>query len=400
MRQDLPLVELISGLARPSAAEHLFLEALGKSIAISLYERLNADSLKRCRSGVPLVLVIPVLGDNDLHAAHFELLTMLSRAPVFATKQIVVVLHGDRHVWDVSDGADPVDIKLRNLFYFSHGVHCPADKLDVDTVASITQQILPHLSMARSQASTELASIAMLLGKAPMWDEERRLLDFYDPATGFSLLYGQTPELARRAFGHAMHIGATTLRLTNAALTQGYLADLSFSARRIDLNGNALAWCDAVRAFPRMEWVSMAANNLSSVDLANSPPTLEHVYLHKNAIEYLHLPARLPCKIQELSLYRNRLHQVDLPDDQRALKKLNLGANPIASLPDGLRNAHELRFLGIARTNIRSLPAWLRDLKSLRQLDISHIEHALPIGDLDALTERGIDIIRKPGYSS
>lgn len=395
-----PLVELISGLARPSAAERRFLEVLGQGVTISLYERLDAASLTKCKPDVPVVLVIPVLGDNDLDPAHFETLAQLARDPIFATKQIVIVLHGDRHVWDVAGSSDPVHIKLRNLFYFSRDLHVHPDKLDGDTVDAITQKLLLRLTAERSQISTELAAIAMLLGKAPAWEEERQRLDFYDPTTGFSLLYGQAREVVAQVLEHASHIGARTLCLSNAALTQAHLGSLSLSARRVDLSGNRLSWTDASDGFPRMEWISMAANGLCEVDLTGCPTTLEHLYLHKNAIEHLHFPSGLPFRIQELSLYRNRVRQLSLPDDQHALKKLNVGANPISSLPDSLIDAHELRFLGIARTNITSLPTWLRDLKSLRQLDISYIEHLLPSDDLDALIERGIDIIRKPGHSS
>jgi Leucine-rich repeat (LRR) protein len=87
-----------------------------------------------------------------------------------------------------------------------------------------------------------------------------------------------------------------------------------------------------------------------------------------------------------------------LPDDQTGLQKINLGANPIASVPDGLRNARGLRFLGLARTHVTSLPRWLRDIECLRQLDISYIEHQLPANDLEELAERGVELIRKPGY--
>lgn len=393
-----PAIEVVSGLTSPSCAEHLLLEALEREVRISQYQRLTAGAFDHCQPEVPLLLVVPVLGDNDLRHTHLAALAPLSQNPVFASKKISIVLHGDRHVWDVPGDVDPVNVKLRNAFYFSADLHFHSEKLDVDTAALVARTTLVRLGSARGRDSTAVAAIAMALGKAPSWDAERRVLDFYDVATGFSCLYGKPSSVTAGILARVARMPVTTLLLRNALLNSCALPDTPLSARRADLGGNLLGFVEALRAFPRLEWLGMPANELVEADFARLPATLEHVYLHKNAIERLEFRSGLPCRLKELSLYRNRLSRLSIPDDQTELQKINLGANPITSVPDGLRNARGLRFLGLARTHITSLPRWLRDMECLRQLDISYIEHQLPAKELEELAERGIELIRKPGY--
>ena len=393
-----PVIEVVSGLSSPSRAEHLLLEALEREVRVSLYQRLTVDAFDECRPEVPLLLVVPVLGDNDLRDTHFAALTTLSRHPGFASKKIVILLHCDRHVWDVPGNADPVSVKLRNAFYFCADLHFHPEKLDLDTVALVAPAVLARLGSARAPHYADLGGIAMALGKAPSWDAKREVLDFYDAATGFSSLYGKPPSATADILARVGHMPVTTLLLRNALLNNSALPDAPLSARRVDLGGNLLGFAEALRTFPRLEWLGMAANALVEADFSLLPATLEHVYLHKNAIERLDFRSGLLCKLKELSLYRNRLSEVSVPDDQTELQKINLGENPIASVPGGLRNARRLRFLGLARTHITSLPHWLRDMECLRQLDISYIEHQLPARDLEELAERGIELIRKPGY--
>lgn len=345
-------------------------------------------------------MVVPISGDNDLQSTHYELLVRQARDPIFATKRIFIVLHGDRHVWDVAAEQDPIRVKLRSIFHYSSDIHFHPVKLDSDTAESIARQLVPPIKEVRQRAATALASIALLLGQAPVWDEDRRLLDLYDAKTGFNLLHGRTRAIVARVLGHVSQVDPTTLRLTNAALTRQLVSSLALTTRRIDLSGNDLDWRAAAAAFPRAEWINLAANGLSAVDLEGCSGTLREVYLHKNAISQLHFPADAGARIRVLSLYRNCLQRLNLPPGLRALTKLNLGANPISELPEALSEAHELRFLGIARTTITTLPPWLRELRSLRQVDISHMEHLLPHTELAVLTERGIEIIRKPGHPS
>ena len=393
-----PEIEVISGLTSPSAAENLLLQALRREVRISVQRRLDAAALGHCRPDTPLLLVVPVLGDNNLRDTHLAALTGVAQNPAFASKKIMIVLHGDRHVWDISSHCDPVNVKLKNAFYFSADHHVHPEKLDIDTAALVAQAILAQLSAVRAEQLTELGVIAMALGTAPVWDAGRGELDFYNEATGFSRLYGMPSSTTASVLHRVSRMPVATLLVNNASMGNPGLPDVELNVPRVDLGGNQLGFAEAMRTFPRLEWLGMAANELVEVDFSWCPATLEHVYLHKNMIERLRFPAGLRCKLKELSLYRNRLSVLELPDDQTELQKLNLGANPIAAVPDGLRNARGLRFLGIARTNITSLPRWLRDMESLRQLDISYIEHRLSAQDLEELAERGVELIRKPDY--
>jgi hypothetical protein len=185
-----PEIEVISGLASPSAAENMLLAALRREVRISLHRRLDANALGHCRPDTPLLLVVPVLGDNNLHDTHFAALTGVSQNRAFASKKIVIVLHGDRHVWDAPRHCDPVNVKLKNAFYFSTDLHLHPEKLDISTATLVAQPVLAQLRAVRAEHLTDLGAIAMALGKAPDWDAAEGKLDFYDVATGFSRLYG------------------------------------------------------------------------------------------------------------------------------------------------------------------------------------------------------------------
>ena len=103
------------------------------------------------------------------------------------------------------------------------------------------------------------------------------------------------------------------------------------------------------------------------------------------------------ARIKSLSLYRNRLTTFDWPAGQSALSRLNLGANPLVSLPETLSECAALESLGLARTQISCLPEWVFSIQTLRELDISYIEDRIPPAQIAHLRARRVSLITRPG---
>lgn len=392
---------MVSAFSPPARAESLLVDLLAAAgISLNSHAALSNELSDANGSALPLVLILPVRGDNDLLGTHFESLKELARHPAMPGRSIIVVLHGDRHVWDEADCLSPVHAKLKSMFFYSGVFHLCPEKLDADSATMVAQYVTGVIETAAEYTNPEesrIAAVARLLGKRPRWHAQKRNLGFYDETTGQSLLAASAPTVGRSVLATVQECRLNGLELDHALLRPDQLSAYRFDARNIDLVGNRLDFATVWPSFPGVEWINLAANDLSVVDAGLCPPTIRHLYLHKNAICTLNLPAGLPCHLKALSLYRNCLAEFDFPEDQTELVKLNLGANPITSLPETLKSASNLQFLGLARTGLRSLPDWLFEMRQLKELDISHMKHLIPRQQLQALASRGVNIICEPG---
>ncbi|PVX38183.1 hypothetical protein C8C92_4852 [Janthinobacterium sp. 78] len=348
-------------------------------------------------SALPLVFILPVRGDMDLLDTHFAQLRVVARHASLLRRQLIFVLHGDRHVWDEADDSCPIYAKLKSMFFYSGAFCICPEKLDADSVGVVARFMVEALNVAPCAEAERIARIALLLNKRPHWQAQQKNLGFYDGATGQSQLVAVAAGVADAVQDIVQKIALNSLELNHALLQPEQLRGRRYITRHVNLIGNRLNFSSVWTAFPDVEWMNLAANELSVVDTGLCPSSVRHLYLHKNAIDRLHLPAGLACRLRSLGLYRNRLTTFELPADQTDLVKLNLGANPITSLPETLQHARQLQFLGLARTGLRALPGWLQDMPQLKEVDLSHMQHLIPCRQIQALASRGVNIILEPG---
>nr|WP_315398052.1 hypothetical protein [uncultured Duganella sp.] len=346
---------------------------------------------------LPLVFIVPVRGDMDLLDAHFVQLKTIAQHPRLPGPPLVFVLHGDRHVWDEVDDNCPIYAKLKAMFFYSGTFLICPEKLDPDSASVVARHVLNAISTPPCAQEMRVAAIARLLNKRPTWRAPTKHLGFYDGTTGQSLLNAVPAKTADAVLGLIQELELNSLELNHAALLPEQLDGHRYAARKIDFIGNRLNFATIWAVCPGVEWMNLAANGLSAVDAGLCPSTLQHWYLHKNAIHTLHVPAGLTCKFRSLSMYRNRLTELKLPADQTNLVKLNLGANPITDLPETLQNSRDLEFLGLARTGLRALPNWLFEMPKLKEVDLSHMQHLIPDRQIQRLATCGVNIILEPG---
>lgn len=347
-----------------------------------------------------LVLVLPILGDNDLPFEHLHSIRQWRDSQNLAGRRLFVVLKGDRHVSDeFVCPRHPIYIKLRKLFYFLGGLRIVPVKLDIDTSARIASHLADELDADIATAPCKARDLlAQVTGSSPGWDPERRLLDFDDADNGSSLLHEMPRTQLHDVFQAVRALAPRTLRLNQAQLSDGHMAGLASvsSVLAAELNSNCISPQSALAVFPNCKWLSLGANRLKVLDLAPISPELSTLLVHKNSLQALQWPPSSGCRLKHLSVYRNSFHHFDWPAGQTDIERLNLGANPIEMLPEQLAHARHLRYLGIARTHIRHLPDWLFELPALVEIDISHIEDRLPQSQLGKLIDSGITLIKKP----
>lgn len=395
-------LQLVSGLPWETEGEALLVDALSaQGVRFRLRRLSDHDLASRDGADHPVVvLLLPILGDNDLldgvriHLAH------LASCDSYRECAIVVVAHGDRHVSDEFVTPDtPFSIKVRRLLSSVGTFEVLETKLDRFTAAALAQEILDLVDATKSSDVLELNCIARLLPRAPKWYARKRMLDFYDPCTGCSLLKRVARAVQKRIASHIQIIAPRILKMTHAGLCDDALADLegALHAEVIDLGSNDFSWERLVPQLGACRWLSLAANGLVQVHLSQLPQGLEHLYLHKNALHEFVANQTEVERIKSLSLYRNRITTFDWPSGQSMLTHLNLGANPISSLPETLSDCATLKFLGLARTQISSLPEWIFSIQKLRELDISYIEDRIPRAQIAQLRARRVSLITRPG---
>lgn len=347
-----------------------------------------------------IVLVLPILGDNDLPSEHLRTIQQWRDTQNLAGRRLFIILKGDRHVSDeFVCPRHPIHIKLRKLFYFLARLSILPIKLDMDTTARIASLIADELEADDAAAPCRARDLlAQVTGSPPGWDPERELLDFDDENNGSSLLH-EIPRARLKGVFHAIRaLSPRILKLNHAQLSDSDMADLPAisSVLAAELNSNCMGLQSASAVFPYCQWLSLGANRLKVLDLTSAPSELNTLLVYKNSLEELQWPTNASCRLKHLSVYRNRFHHFDWPAGQTDIERLNLGANPVEVLPEQLAHARHLRYLGIARTHIRRLPDWLFELPELVEVDISHIEEQLPPSQLDKLIDSGITLIKKP----
>lgn len=395
-------LRLVSGLPRETEGEALLVEALGAQGVNPHISRLSDHELAtRDGASYPVVvLLLPIFGDNDLTDKVHIHLARIASCDSYRECAIVVVAHGDCHASDEFVTPEtPFSIKVRRLFSGVGIFEMLETKLDRFTAAALAREIL-NLADATSFSDVfELNCIARLLPRAPQWNARKRMLDFYDPCTGISLLKPAEPAIRKRITSHIQVISPRILKMTHAGLGDDALDDLeeTLHAEVIDLGSNAFSWDGLVSKLGTCRWLGLAANGIKQMPLTQLPRGLEHLYLQKNDLhEFAAMPVEV-ARIKSLSLYRNRLTTFDWPAGQSALSRLNLGANPLVSLPETLSECAALESLGLARTQISCLPEWVFSIQTLRELDISYIEDRIPPAQIAHLRARRVSLITRPG---
>lgn len=399
MHESLPLV---SGLPWATEGEDLFLESLRvRGVKFHLSRLSDLDLASRDGSDHPvIVLLLPILGDNDLTDELSSCLAHLASRDSCRKSTIVVIAHGDRHVSDEFVTPDtPFSTKVRRLFSSVGTFELLETKLDRFTAAALAHEILDLVNATRLSDILELNCIARLLPRAPRWNARKRQLDFYDPCTGHSLFKTAERAVQKRIAGHIQLIAPRILKVTHAGLGDDALADLegALHAEVIDLGSNVFSWQRLVPQLGACRWLGLEANGLAQVRLSQLPGGLEHLNLQKNSLHEFSARQTDVARLKSLSLYRNRVNTFDWPAGQSSLTRLNLGANPISSLPETLSDCAALEFLGLARTHISSLPEWVFSIQNLRELDISYIEDRIPPAQIAHLRARRVSIITRPG---
>lgn len=333
----------------------------------------------------------------DLLDADFAQLKTIAKLPNITGWPLVFVLHGDRHIWDELDETCPIYAKLKSIFFYSGLFFICPEKLDPNSVDLVVRHVMNAINTPPCTQEKRIASIARLLKKRPKWNGSSKHLGFYDGTTGQSQLCAVAAKTKKTVLRMIQELELNSLELNHAALKPEQLNGHRYIAKKVDFIGNCLNFASIWSICPDLEWMNLAANELSVVDAHMCPSTLRHLYLHKNEIDTLHIPTGLLCKLRSLSVYRNRLTELKLPEDQTQLVKLNLGANPITNLPETLQNSRDLEFLGLARTRICTLPGWLFEMPKLKEVDLSHMQHLIPKLQIQRLMACGVNIIFEPG---
>lgn len=395
-------LQIVSGLRDGSPG----LVALCSSLAGAGLEctpvPLRTDDVGRTMAtGGHLLVVLPILGDNDLTDDLRALVRGFIDIGACEGCAVSVLLAGDRHVSDDVLPVDaPVIVKLSHLFRRRGAFRIERRKLDADTAPDIAASIIRCHATTKASDIEALDALTRLLGRRPGWLPEERLLDLYCTHSGFSLLHERSAGIVRGAATLVSRIAPEALLLRGAGLRDATLEGIApaLGVPRIDLGSNSLGVAGIASHLSACRWLGLGANAISEADLAVLPATVETIHLQKNLLEDISLRGRRANQFKAISLYRNCLSRIEWPSEQRAIIRLNLGANPIERLPDGLAQADRLESLGLARTRLARLPEWLFDLPRLREVDISYMEDVLPAPQLAALRCRGVTLVTRPGY--
>lgn len=394
-------LHVISGLVRRSSGETIFIDALkALGIDLSFNSLYDKNLLTNTLEHLVVVVILPILGDNDLTDEVRNGIAKITSLDSYRKCSIVVVAQGDRHESDEFVTRDtPFSIKVRHLFSCFGNFELLEKKLDQFTATALASEIYDYGNATNIRDVFELNRLTQILSRAPKWLVRKRLLDFYDPYSGVSLLKHIDRAELNCIAAHIQTISPQILKITHAALNDGALDELgdALNANVLDLGSNNFSWDRLLPQLSQCRWLNLAANSLTQIQLPLLSQNIEQLYLHKNDICEFTATLGHVERLKSLSIYRNQLEIFDWPAGQTMLENLNLGANPITSLPDTLSDCVTLRRLGLARTRLSTLPEWLFSMPNLHEIDISYIENQIPATQLSHLRAQRVSLITRPG---
>jgi len=388
----------------PSLVEGVFIEKICRvspSSKISL--KHIKDTYHQLRAMDTLIIIIPLLGDNDLIPELKEDLINFLRLKKPKGNKIFLIFKGDRHQSDeYVSKTSPAYLKTIKLFDKFPQTVVINDKLDLFTADKIADDLTEYCIKMSPKTISILNQMRHILGTSAIFDARKNHLDFYQPSTGNSLIKGLHSNDFGKIFQLIHTLRPRILNISYAYSSQQQVQYFKIldSVKILLAGSNNLTIHCIVQHFPNVSWLNLSANKLSSgIDNLNNLEHLQALQLYKNSLTEFNLSRKNIEKIKRLSLYRNQIQEIDFTGNHLQIQHLNLGANPLHILPIKLSKANNLEFLGLARTKIKELPDWLFLLPSLQTIDLSFIEENIPKAHIEKLRQNNIKIITRPGYN-
>lgn len=348
------------------------------------------------------VFILPIYGENELIEFYSDKLERLFQDNDFDECQFLFLLIGDVHVSDDAAFADmPITKQLRyKLRNFVEPIIYPV-KLSLQRLTSDDRHfydIHRFISSPVPNFSSHLSRLKKIIHGPFHWDEEAGTLSFMNNENGYSSLINH--DSTNMVFCLAANLPIRELSLERARIKsiEELEAFRGSSIFKLNLSSNCLSSLNGLSEItPELQWLNIAANHFSCIDLRLLPKSTEVIYAHKNnAVDFV-IGDVGGVNLKRISIYRNNISSADCFFEIPKLEFINVGANPIKSLP--FESRAKLKYLGIAKTAITCLPDWILESEVIEEIDISYIENNLNRKHLDLLTRKGVRLIVSPFYN-
>lgn len=169
----------------------------------------------------------------------------------------------------------------------------------------------------------------------------------------------------------------------------------NFHIKNIQLKSNCLQGGLNFNNLPNIEVLILTANLFQSFDFDQLPKKIKYLNLSKNRLQYLAFSNGGDFSdFERLSIFNNRIKNLQNVDSLRQLKYINIGLNPIKEFPSELLQCKEIEHINISLTQITSLPKGICHLEKLKTLDISYCQNLYNDATIKELKEKGVRIIQ------
>ena len=347
------------------------------------------------------IFILPIFGENELIDLYFKKITKIINLTNLLKSDFLFLLIGDVHVSDDPIFLDMPIIKqlkfiLRYTYKpFIYPVKLSQQRLLFDNLhfqeiqKFIIKPQLPYLKI--------LNELKKDMGTGVHWNESQCSLNFTINESGLSSLKSTAIRAATLKKASSLPIHELNLERSSIIQLQELEFFLNSRIKKLNLSSNKLSTLKGISvALPKLNWLSVAANNFSHINFNDLPNKIKAILAHKNNISSYELDVNKYEQVERISLYRNNIHKADEFFQLPKLQKINIGANPVSSLPISLNRNSELRYLGIARTNIKFIPEWILESKYIEEVDISYIENNIKKSHIDYLKHKGVNLIVSP----
>jgi len=369
--------------------------------SINSYIDINNCELLKKSNNQKYIFIIPIFGENELIEPYFQKIIKILKLSCLLNSDLLFLLIGDVHASDDQEFLDMPIIK--QLKFILRHTYSPSiypvklshqrllfDNLHIHEIQNfIIRPQLPYLRI--------LNELKRKIGKGVHWNDALYSLNFTVSESGLSSLKNKT--MMSPILNKASNLPVNELNLERSSIEDINELKPFFNSEitKLNISSNQLSALKGISVvLPKLNWLSVAANHLSDINFNDLPSNIKVFLAHKNNIASYELDVKNLEQLERISLYRNNIYYFDSLFQLPNLKKINIGANPVSSLPASINISSQLRSLGIARTNITFIPEWILESKYIEEVDISYIEHNIKKSHINHLKGKGVNLIFSP----
>lgn len=369
------------------------------SLAAALGEKVRPLVLgvpKKADVPGPLVLCIPMAGNEELPRPWLEFLKELGNSKEYYGTKVICFIFGTYEITVPPDSVISRQIKfhLRALGGVASVFPQKISRSTAPSLEAMRGFVMQESARAEAPLPPLLADIRVRAQRpcARLTATDCDLMGEEDDCTS---IISDLPDREVLASALLRLPGLRRLRLARADIAGEDFGALEVNPtlESLDLSSNRIQNIDFLRYFPSLKRFEISANEIPTFALSHLPENLIGLNLAKTSARRIISDASIDS-LELLLCFQNFIEDFTFLTRVKNVKHLWMGYNSVRALPEEMIELQNLEVLLLAGLRLNSLPPWLAEMPKLASIDIT-ATGVDPAQDpvVLSLRERGVKVV-------